>query len=166
MCAYCAGSSRLDGFVDAHLREQWKSLLPVCLECRDAGALPLARTRKRNGAVRARETETARLAKKVRADREAQVQGTKGIASSSGTEANQPAPATQRQVRRRNQRPPTPAHVILTSPPISTHGVLQSYDAPTIGVLASTPAPDYGVMPTTLSPTHSILSALAETFEA
>ncbi len=30
MCAYCASSSGLDGFVDAPLRKQWKSLLLVC----------------------------------------------------------------------------------------------------------------------------------------
>ena len=51
MCAYCAGTSGHEGFVDEILREQWKSLLPVCQACRDEGALPLTRTRKRNGSA-------------------------------------------------------------------------------------------------------------------
>ena len=53
ICAYCAGSSGHDGVVDEHLREEWKSLLPVCQACRDDGALPLTRTRKRNGSAKA-----------------------------------------------------------------------------------------------------------------
>jgi len=92
------------------------------------------------------------------------VQGAEGIASSSGAAANQPAPTTQRQVRRRNRRPPVPsldvlpvtpapAPGILTSPPISTHGVLKPNSAPTIGIMASTLAPNSDVTATTLSPT-------------
>ena len=48
--AYCANSSGAEGFVDEHLSLEWKSVLHVCLECRAACALPLARTKRRNGA--------------------------------------------------------------------------------------------------------------------
>ena len=61
LCAYCAGASGLSGFVDEELREEWKSLLPVCQTCRDDGALPLVRTRKRNGAARAKQGQLTRL---------------------------------------------------------------------------------------------------------
>lgn len=61
LCAYCAGVSGLSGFVDEELREEWKSLLPVCQTCRDDGALPLVRTRKRNGAARGKQAQTTRL---------------------------------------------------------------------------------------------------------
>ena len=54
ICAYCASSFGHDGFVDEHLREVRTSLLPViCQACRDDGALPLTRTRKRNGSAKA-----------------------------------------------------------------------------------------------------------------
>jgi len=51
LCAYCAGSSGADGFIDEELIILWKSVLPVCQECRAAGALPIARSRTRNGAL-------------------------------------------------------------------------------------------------------------------
>jgi hypothetical protein len=138
MCAYCASSSGLDGFVDAPLREQWKSLLPVCQDCRDAGALPLARTRKRNSAARARQTETARLAEEARADRESSVERPEGTAPSPRAEATPRAPAAQRQVRRRNRRPPAPS-----APIDPTNGVPATTPSPTPGILsASVESPD------------------------
>ena len=150
MCAYCASSFGLDGFVDAPLRDQWKALLPVCQECRDAGALPLARTRKRNSVARARRSETVRLAKEARADREAPVESPEGIDPSSGAEANPRAPSTQRQVRRRNHRPLAPSGP--SGPAAPTHGVLPSTPAPIRGVLQSTPAPTSGFLSSTVDP--------------
>ena len=90
MCAYCAGSSGHEGFIDEHLRGEWKSLLPVCQACRAKGALPLTRTRKRNGSARARQHETALLRDEIRDEREAQVE------RAEGAEAIQPARAAQR----------------------------------------------------------------------
>ena len=49
LCAYCAGSSGIEGFVDEHLTREWKSVLPGCPTCRADGALPIARTKRRNG---------------------------------------------------------------------------------------------------------------------
>ena len=48
-CAYCAGSTGADGFVDEELNVVWKSVLHVCQECRANGALPIAVSRSRNG---------------------------------------------------------------------------------------------------------------------
>ncbi len=45
LCAYYAGSSGDNGFVDEELSIEWKSVLPVCRQCRAEGALPLAHTR-------------------------------------------------------------------------------------------------------------------------
>ncbi len=50
LCAYCAGSSGANGFVDDELTIDWKSVLHVCRQCRAKGALPLARIKRRNGA--------------------------------------------------------------------------------------------------------------------
>jgi hypothetical protein len=50
LCAYCAGSSGADGFIDEELNVVWKSVLPVCQEGCAHGALPIARSRRRNGA--------------------------------------------------------------------------------------------------------------------
>jgi hypothetical protein len=47
--AYCAGLSGTKGFVDERLTREWKSVLPVCPTCRADGALPIARTKRRNG---------------------------------------------------------------------------------------------------------------------
>jgi hypothetical protein len=127
MCACCVSSSGLDGFVDAPLREHWKSLLPVCQDCRDAGALPLARTRKRNSATRARQTETACLAEEARAAREAPVERPEGTAPSLGAETTPRAPTTRRQVRRRNRRHLAPsAPTIPANTPSPTHGILSA----------------------------------------
>jgi hypothetical protein len=62
LCAYCAGSSGSDGFVDEDLTREGKSVLSICTStCRVDGALPLARTRKRNGAANERCVHRARL---------------------------------------------------------------------------------------------------------
>ena len=92
MCAYCAGSSGHEGFIDEHLRGEWKSLLPVCQACRAKGALPLTRTRKRNGSARARQHETTLLREEIRDEWEAHVE------RAEGAEKIQPARAAQRQV--------------------------------------------------------------------
>jgi hypothetical protein len=129
MCGYCAGSYGLDGFVDDHLRVQWKSLLPVCQECRDVGALPLARTRKRNASAIEIQAETVRLAEEVRDEREEQVDLTEEET------ASHPILVPQRQARRRKHRSPSstprdmPFDVALTpiiifSPPVPSFGVL------------------------------------------
>ncbi len=34
LCAYCAGSFGAKGFVDKHLTIEWKSVLPICQDCR------------------------------------------------------------------------------------------------------------------------------------
>ena len=60
LCAYCAGSSGSDGVIDEDLTREWKSVLPVCPTCRADGALPLARTRRRNGAANERRVQRAR----------------------------------------------------------------------------------------------------------
>ena len=62
MCAYCSGSSGSEGLVDEELTQQWKSVLQVFHACRAKGALPLARTRRRNGDVNERRAQRARLA--------------------------------------------------------------------------------------------------------
>ena len=61
LCAYCAGLSGSEGIVDEELSLQWKSVLPVCPACSAKGALPLARTRRRNGVVNERRAQRARL---------------------------------------------------------------------------------------------------------
>ena len=62
LCAYCANSSGAKGFVDEHLSLEWKSVLLVCLECRAAGALPVARTKRSNGASNEHRSQRARVA--------------------------------------------------------------------------------------------------------
>ena len=61
LCAYCAGSSGADGFVDEELNVVWKSVLPVCQECRANGVLPIARSRRRNGALVDKRAQRRRL---------------------------------------------------------------------------------------------------------
>jgi hypothetical protein len=67
LCAYCAGSSGSDGVVDEDLTREWKIVLPtICLTtCRADGALPLDRTRRRNGAANGRRAQRARLAASI-----------------------------------------------------------------------------------------------------
>jgi hypothetical protein len=65
LCAYCASSSGNDGVVDKDLTPEWKSVLPICASCRSDGGLPLARTRRRNGARNERRTQRARLASSI-----------------------------------------------------------------------------------------------------
>ena len=61
MCAYCAGSSGAKGFVEEHLTIEWKSVLPICKDCRAKGVVPLARTKRRNGAANAKRKQRDRL---------------------------------------------------------------------------------------------------------
>ena len=146
MCAYCAGSIGLDGFVEYNLREQWKSLLPVCKTCRDAGALPLARTSKRNGSAGGRQAVAARLAEEVRADQQVPVELAEGISPYSSRQvANHPVAAQRRQVRRRNKRPLAPTPGVISSTPDPTHGVMSSTPDPTPSVLPATHASTLGV---------------------
>ena len=65
LCCYCAGLSGAKGYVDEVLTIEWKSVLPVCHQCRANGALPLARTKRRNGASNGRRAERARLTTQV-----------------------------------------------------------------------------------------------------
>jgi len=61
LCAYCAGSSGAKGFVEEHLTIEWKSVLPICKDCRAKGVVPLARTKRRNGAANAKRKQRDRL---------------------------------------------------------------------------------------------------------
>jgi hypothetical protein len=49
LCAYCAGSTGTERYGGERLTQEWRSVLPVCLTCRADGALPVARTKRRNG---------------------------------------------------------------------------------------------------------------------
>ncbi len=40
---------------------EWKSVLPICKDCRAYGAIHLARTKRRNGAANAKRTQRDRL---------------------------------------------------------------------------------------------------------
>ena len=53
LCGCCANSMGHDGVVDEKLQVQWHTVLPLCEACRDAGALPLVRLARRNGAANA-----------------------------------------------------------------------------------------------------------------
>jgi biotin synthase-like enzyme len=44
LCAYCAGSSGAKGFVEEHLTIEWKSVLPICKDCRADGASHASRS--------------------------------------------------------------------------------------------------------------------------
>jgi hypothetical protein len=44
-----------------HLSIEWKSVLPVCQNCRADGAIPLARSKRRNGAVNGKRAERDRV---------------------------------------------------------------------------------------------------------
>ncbi len=62
--AYCAGSSGAKGIVDETLRVKWKSVLPLCTSRTAASAIPLTRTRRRDGATngqRAKPNQPLRL---------------------------------------------------------------------------------------------------------
>ena len=62
LCAYCVGSSGAEGTIDEHLSIEWKHVyIPVCRLCRASGALPLARSRTRNGVATERRTQRTRL---------------------------------------------------------------------------------------------------------
>jgi hypothetical protein len=61
LCAYCAGSSEAKGFLDEHLTIEWKSVLPICQQCRADGAIPLARTKRRNGEANGHRARRDRL---------------------------------------------------------------------------------------------------------
>ena len=61
MCAGLRAHPELMDFFDEELTIEWKSVLPVCRQCRAKGALPLARTRKKNGANNARRATRVRL---------------------------------------------------------------------------------------------------------
>ena len=60
LCAQCAGSSEAMRSIDDHLNIEWKNVLLVCHLCRADGALPLARTKRRNGEANARRTQRDR----------------------------------------------------------------------------------------------------------
>jgi hypothetical protein len=60
--AYCAGASGADGIIDEQLRLMWKSVLHVCQQCRLSRALPIARTKRRNGVANEQRTQRPLLA--------------------------------------------------------------------------------------------------------
>ena len=60
LCAYCAGSSGANGIFDEMLSVEWKSVLLLCTSCAASGAIPLTRTRRRNGAANGQRAKRAR----------------------------------------------------------------------------------------------------------
>ena len=61
LCAYCAGTSGVDGTIDEAHTLEWKSVLPICPTCLAGGARPLVRARRRNGEVHERRAQRAHL---------------------------------------------------------------------------------------------------------
>ena len=61
LCAYRAGAFGVERFLDVDLTLEWKSVRPVCSTCRADGALPLVRTRRRNGEAKERRAQRACL---------------------------------------------------------------------------------------------------------
>jgi hypothetical protein len=61
LCAYCAGTNGVDGSIDEKQTLEWRSVLPICTTCRANGALPLVRSRRRNGGAYERRAQRARL---------------------------------------------------------------------------------------------------------
>ncbi len=61
LCAYCAGANGVDGSIDENQTLEWRSVLPICTTCRVDGALPLVRTRRKNGHAYERRAQRARL---------------------------------------------------------------------------------------------------------
>ena len=61
LCAYCAGTNGVVGSIDENQTSEWRSVLPICTTCRANGALPLVRTRRRNGGTYERQARRARL---------------------------------------------------------------------------------------------------------
>ena len=57
MCAYCAGSHGFEGTIDEDLYIEYKTVLPLCEVCRGLGALPVVKTRRRNGALLAKKNK-------------------------------------------------------------------------------------------------------------
>ncbi len=61
LCAYCAGTSGVDGTIDEAHTLEWKSVLPICPTCLAGGARPLVRARRRNDEVHERRAQRAHL---------------------------------------------------------------------------------------------------------
>ena len=61
LCAYSAGSYGANGFVDEHLTIEWKRMFLICQDCRANFAMPIARTKRRNGAANGQREESDRL---------------------------------------------------------------------------------------------------------
>ena len=61
LCAYCAGASGSDGLIDEDFTPLWKTVFPLCQECRAGEVASLAQTRRRNGANNERRAQRARL---------------------------------------------------------------------------------------------------------
>ena len=119
LCAYCAGVNG-EGFIDKELLGEWKSLLPVCQSCRDEGAPPLVRSKKRNGAANSHAQQRRRLAANAANERAAAQQqqqnvgsGASGAAASSSEVAGSSRAALQPRNRRRGRQSataPSPPH--------------------------------------------------------
>jgi hypothetical protein len=61
LCDYCACASRNEGLIDEDLTLLWKTVLPLCQECRAGGAAPLPRSRRINGGNTERRAQRYRL---------------------------------------------------------------------------------------------------------
>ncbi len=61
LCAYYASSSGAKGVFEEDRTIEWKSVLPICCkDCCAYGAIPLARTKRRNRAANAKRTQRDR----------------------------------------------------------------------------------------------------------
>ena len=124
LCAYCAGVNG-EGFIDKELLGEWKSLLPVCQSCRDEGAPPLVRSKKRNGAANSHAQQRRRLAANAANERAAAQQqqqnvgsGASGAAASSSEVAGSSRAALQpRNMRRGRQSATAPSPPSQACPP-------------------------------------------------
>ena len=108
LCAYCEGA---DGFVDEELNVVWKSVLPICQECRASGALSIARSRRGNGvqnAQRAQHRRLTALASQARTDAVTETIEEDAIPSTTATATTTTIPVAAR-MRRRGREPREPS---------------------------------------------------------
>jgi len=61
LCACCAGASEATGVIDERVSLVWKIVLPICQQCHSSGALPIVRSRIRNGAGSEQRVQRPRL---------------------------------------------------------------------------------------------------------
>ena len=117
LCAYCAGSSGADGFVDEELNVVWKSVLHVCQECRANGALPIVRSRRRNDAHIDKRAQHRRLTAIARSQARDDDVDTVGVTQAIEKDVVSPTTATPTtRVMRRGRQPRKPNSGITACP--------------------------------------------------